>query len=161
MPLVYASSLDVAGSIPSDSPLAVMWALHTPACGVSLAESKRRFYQYMYYSGLTPNEVATGMTEGRFIVLAPLFGVERVIEGLAPDARPITTDEMRDELKRYSDYFQNFGVKDANDPLLNYVAIPNNEAAPNLGNLDKWYVRDAGEHVGLFTIYRVKLRNHE
>jgi len=161
LPLVYASSLDVAGSIPSDSPLAVMWALHTPACGVSLEESKRRFYQYMYYSGLSPNEVATGMTEGRFIVLAPLFGVERVIEGLAPDPKPITTDEMRAELKRYSDYFQNFSVKDASDPELNYVAIPNNEAAPNLGNLDKWYERDAGEHVGLFTIYRVKLRNHE
>ena len=161
LPLVYASSLDVAGSIPSDSPLAVMWALHTPACGVSLAESKRRFYQYMYYSGLSPNEVATGMTEGRFIVLAPLFGVERVIEGLAPDPKPITTDEMREELQRYSDYFQHFGIKDASDPELNYVAIPNNEAAPNLGNLDKWYERDAGEQAGLFTIYRVKLRNHD
>ena len=158
LPLVYASSLDVAGSIPSDSPLAVMWALHTPACGMSLKESKERFYQYMYYSGLSLNEVATGMTEGRFIVLAPLFGVERVIEGLAPDPKPITTLEMRDELKHYGDYLQNFGIQQARNPVLNYVVIPNSDAAPNLSNLDKWYERDAGEQVGLFKIYRVKLR---
>lgn len=158
LPLVYASALDVAGSIPSDSPLAVMWALHTPACGVSLAESKERFYQYMYYSGLTPKEVATGMTERRFIVLAPLFGVERVIEGLAPDPKPITTDEMRVELARYGDFFEHFGLQQATNPALNYVVVPDSEAAPNFSNLDRWYERDAGEQVGIFKIYRVKLR---
>jgi hypothetical protein len=112
----------------------------------------------MYYSGLSLKEVATGMTEGRFIVLAPLFGVERVIEGLATDPKPITTLEMRDELKRYGDYLQNFGIQQAKNPVLNYVVIPNSDAAPNLTNLDKWYERDAGEQVGLFKIYRVKLR---
>jgi len=157
-PLVYVSTLDVAGSIPSDSPMSVMWALHTPACGVSLAESKERFYQYMYYSGLSPKEVATGMAERRFIVLAPLFGVERVIEGLAPDPRPITADEMREELRRYGDFFAHFSRQQATHPTLNYVVIPNNEAAPSFDNLDKWYERDAGEEVGSFKIYRLKLR---
>jgi len=65
---------------------------------------------------------------------------------------------MRDELKRYGDYLQNFGIQQAKNPVLNYVVIPNSDAAPNLTNLDKWYERDAGEQVGLFKIYRVKLR---
>ncbi|MCM3870762.1 MAG: hypothetical protein ND895_08720 [Pyrinomonadaceae bacterium] len=157
-PVVYASTLDVSGSIPSDSPLAVLWALHTPASGVSLAESKERFYLYMYYSGLSQKELATAMAQGQFIVLAPLFGVERVIEGLAPDQKPIAVHEMREELRRYTDFSANFTREQASHPTLSLVVVPSGDARPNFGNLDKWYERDAGEEVGIFTIYRVKLR---
>lgn len=157
-PVVYVSTLDVSKSIPSDSAVAVLWALHTPASGVSLSESKERFYQYMYYSGLSPKEVATGMAERRFIVLAPLFGVERIIEGLTPDPKPITIDEMREELRRYTDFSDHFSIEQAIHPQLSFVVVPNGEAQPNFGNLEKWYERDAGEKVGIFTIYRVKLK---
>lgn len=158
-PVVYVSTLDVSKSIPSDSAVSVLWALHTPACGVSLTESKERFYQYMYYSGLSPREVATGMAEERFIVLAPLFGVERIIEGLVEDRKPISVDEMRDELRRYTEYSEHFSMTQATHPQLSFVVVPNSAAQPNLGNLDKWYERDAGETVGIFTLYRVKLRD--
>ncbi len=158
-PVVYVSTLDVSKSITSDSAVAVLWALHTPACGVSLSESKERFYQYMYYSGLSPREVATGMAERRFIVLAPLFGVERIIEGLTSDPKPISIDEMREELRRYTDYTDHFSMVQATNPKLSFVVVPNGEARPNFGNLEKWYERDAGETVGIFTIYRVKLRS--
>jgi hypothetical protein len=157
-PVVYVSTLDVSKSITSDSAAAVLWAWQTPACGVSLAESKERFYQYMYYSGLSPREVATGMAERRFIVLAPLFGVERIIEGLAPDPKPISIDEMREELRRYTDYTDHFSIAQATNPKLSFVVVPNGEAQPNFANLEKWYERDAGEKVGIFTIYQVKLR---
>jgi hypothetical protein len=157
-PVVYVSTLDVSKSISSDSAVAVLWALHTPACGVSLSESKQRFYQYMYYSGLSPREVATGLAERRFIVLAPLFGVERIIEGLSPDPKPISIDEMREELRRYTDYSDHFSYTDATHPQLSFVVVPNGEAQPNFSNIEKWYERDAGEKVGIFTIYRVKLR---
>ena len=136
-PVVYVSTLDVSKSIPSDSAVAVLWALHTPACGVSLTESKERFYQYMYYSGLSPKEVATGMAERRFIVLAPLFGVERIIEGLAPDPKPISIDEMREELRRYTEYTDHFSMAQATNPKLSFVVVPNGEAQPNFANLEK------------------------
>jgi len=125
---------------------------------VSLTESKERFYQYMYYSGLSPKEVATGMAERRFIVLAPLFGVERIIEGLAPDPKPISIDEMGEELRRYTEYTDHFSMAQATNPKLSFVVVPNGEAQPNFANLEKWYDRDGGEKVGIFTIYRVKLR---
>lgn len=157
-PVAYASTLDVAGSIPSDSSIAVLWALHTPACGISLAESKDRFYRYMYYSGLSPKEVAQGMAEGRFIVMAPLFGVERVIEGLTPNPKPISVDEMREELRRYANFSENFTREKATNPTLSFVVVPEGEAEPSYVNLDKWYERDAGEKVGIFKVYRVKLR---
>jgi hypothetical protein len=158
-PVAYVSTLDVSKSIPSDSAVAVLWALHTPASGVSLEESKERFYQYMYYSGLSPKEVATAMVERRFIVLAPLFGVERIIEGLAPNPQPISIEEMRDELRRFTDYSDHFSISQATHPQLNFVVVPNGEAQPDFVNLEKWYQRDAGEKIGIFTIYRVKLRD--
>jgi hypothetical protein len=157
-PVAYVSTLDVSKSIPSDSAVAVLWALHTSASGVSLTESKERFYQYMYYSGLGPKEVATAMAQRRFIVLAPLFGVERVIEGLTPNPKPISLDEMGEELRRYTDYADHFSIAQATHPQLSFVVVPNGEAQPNFGNLEKWYERDAGEKVGIFTIYRVKLK---
>jgi len=156
--VVYVSTLDAVRSIGTASPLAVLWTLHTPACGVSVTESKERFYQYMYYSGLTPKEIGSGMLQARFIVLAPLFGTERIVEGLISDPKPITTDEMAEELRRYIEYAEHFSIAQATNPQLNFAVVPNGEAKPNLNNLDKWYERDAGEQVGLFTIYRVKLR---
>ena len=157
-PVVYVSTLDAVRSIGTASPLAVLWTLHTPACGVSPTESKERFYQYMYYSSLTPREIGSGMLQARFIVLAPLFGTERIVEGLISDPKPITTDEMAEELRRYIEYAEHFSIAQATNPQLNFAVVPNGEAKPNLNNLDKWYERDAGEQVGLFTIYRVKLR---
>jgi hypothetical protein len=43
-------------------------------------------------------------------------------------------------------------------PTLSFVVVTT-EAAPDLSNLDRWYERDAGERVGLLTLYRVKLRS--
>jgi hypothetical protein len=157
-PVAYVSTLDISKTLPSDSPVAVLWALHTPTFGVSPVESKQRFYKYMYYSGLSKADVAEAMAKERFIVLLPLFGVERVIAGLTPDAKPITVDEMREELKRYSDLYDNFNREQAANPELSFVVVPNGQAQPDFGNLDKWYERDAGEKVGSFTIFRVKLR---
>jgi hypothetical protein len=107
---------------------------------------------------LSPKEVATGMTERRFIVLAPLFGVERIIEGLSANPKPISVEEMGEELRRYTDYSDHFSIEQATHPKINFVVVPNGDAQPNFGNLEKWYERDAGEKVGIFTIYRVKLR---
>jgi len=77
---------------------------------------------------------------------------------LISDPKPITTDEMAEELRRYIEYAEHFSIAQATNPQLNFAVVPNGEAKPNLNNLDKWYERDAGEQFGLFTIYRVKLR---
>ena len=71
----------------------------------------------------------------------------------------ISIEEMREELRRYTDYTDHFSITQANNPKLSFVVVPNGEAQPNLGNLERWYERDAGEKVGIFTIYRVKLRD--
>ncbi len=157
-PVVYSTNLMVAGNIPTASPDGVLWAHHTPASGVSLEESKRRYYHYLYYSGADERELAQAMSEGRFNTLEALFGVERVITTLSRNAKPISIEEMRAELRRYSEFIESFSAARAADPVISYVVAPI-VAEPDYSNLDRWYERDKGTEVGIYRIYRVRLRD--
>lgn len=160
-PTVFTSTVDetleVSQAIPSDSPAAVLWSLHSDSF-IGGTESKERFYRHLYYSGLTPQMVGTLLRENKFWVVVPLFGSERIVEGLIHDFKPLTVDEIQAEVSRYTDFYNNFTREHAAHPTLNYVIVPNVPELPNFDNLDRWYERDTGEKVGAFTIHRVKLR---
>jgi hypothetical protein len=157
-PVVFASTLPVADCLPTMSPQASLWALHMDAFpGASQAERKERFYQYMYYSGISDKELGQAILEGRFAIMVALFGVERVIPGLVPGEQPVTPDDMRHEWLLYSQYIAGFSRERAARTTLSYVVVPT-EAMPDLSNLDRWYDRGAGIQAGLFTIFPVKLR---
>jgi hypothetical protein len=147
----------VASNLATGAPQGILFAQHTPAAGVaSLDETKKLFYYYLYYSGTDERALAQEMVEGRFNTLSTLFGLERVIT-LTPDAKHITSEEMRTEVRRYADFIRSFSRERAAQPLLSYVVAPT-DAEPEYVNLDRWYERDRGEHVGIYVIYRVQLR---
>lgn len=157
-PIVFSSSLPVADCLPTNSRMASLWALHMDAFpGATQAERKERFYQYMYYSGISDKDLEKAILEGRFAIMVALFGVERVIPGLVPGEKPIPIDDMRREWLGYSQYIALFSRERAAHPILSYVVVPT-EAAPNLANLDRWYERGPAQQAGLFTIYPVKLK---
>ncbi len=157
-PVVFCSSLAVADYLPTVVPEASLWALHMDAFpGASIAERKERFYQYMYYSGVTDKDLEKAILEGRFAILTALFGVERVIPGLVPGAQPLSREEMRREWLGYTEYIKAFSRERAANPTLSYVIVPTEES-PDLSNLDRWYERGSAERAGLFTIYSLKLR---
>ena len=155
--LAVDETLEVSMSIPSYSPMAVLWSLHSDAY-ITPAESKERYYRHLYYSGLTPKMVGIKMRETVFWVNVPLFGTDRVRPGMVDDFKPITLNDIQQERSRYADFYNSFTRDDATNPILNFVVVPNGFDLPNFGNLDRWYERDSGERVGAFTIYRVKLR---
>lgn len=155
--LTVDETLEVCQSIPTDGPLAVLWSLHSDAF-ISGAEAKARFYRHLYYSGLTPKMVEARMREKEFWVNVPLFGSERVVQGLVPEFKPVSIPEIIEERGRYADFYNYFTRQDAVEPTLNFVVVPDGPGLPNLANLDRWYERDSGQKVGAFTIYRVKLR---
>jgi hypothetical protein len=157
-PIVYSTNLNTAGNIPTASPDGVLWAQHTPAAGVSLEESKRRYYCYLYYSGADEKELAKAMAEGQFNTLTALFGMERVVPSLSARSEPITPDEMRDEIRRYSQFISTFTKNQAADPVLSYILAPS-VAEPNYSNLDRWYIREVVAEVGIYRIYRLRLRD--
>jgi hypothetical protein len=156
---ILATDLLVADSFPTTARQSVLWAPHMLVfAGASHAESKERFYQYLYYTGVGPEELRSILrNEGRYGFAVGLFGFERTIRGLSRNSKTITAEELEHELELYSAYYASFSQTTASRVKLSY-AITAAEDHINFANLDRWYERDRGERVGKFVLFRTKLR---
>jgi hypothetical protein len=89
-----------------------------------------------------------------------MFGFDRTIDGLNVNAQPITRQELNDEVRSYTKYAEGFSWEHASNPRLSYLVTPIGKE-PSLSNLDRWYERDAGQRIGEFMFYRVRLRDEK
>ena len=133
----------------------VLWAqyLYTFS-NVDLTERKLRFHKYLYYLGVTEEHLRASLEQEGYSARSELFGLERV-NPIISASRPITPQEIEEATNGYKQFTFTFGRADAASPLLTYAIV---SPATNLSNLDKWYERDAGQKVGDFIIYRLKLK---
>lgn len=156
---VLSSDLLGADGLPTSAPQAVLWAPHMLVySGVTAAESKERFYQYLYYTGISPERLGQMLrTEHQYGFAAGLFGFERTIKGLSLNPKPITTEELENELTKYAQYYASFTRERAAQTELSYLVMPKDDER-NLSNLDRWYERDQGERIGNYTLYRLSLK---
>ena len=69
----------------------------------------------------------------------------------------MTETEIETEVQNYASFCQNYNLETAARNKISYVVI---DAVYNqdFTNLDRWYERDAGERIGKFILYRVKLK---
>jgi hypothetical protein len=155
--LVFCPEPSVCDLLPSAAPQPVLWAWHTPSFpGVTPEENKRRLYLQLYYSGVDAAEFA------RLVRTAPayrisLFGWGRGIAGLAADRKPISDEEERAEADGYARFVAGFDRASAAGRQISYAVVEITREIP-FANIDRWYERDAGERVGHFTLYRLRLR---
>jgi hypothetical protein len=160
--LVFAPSQPVTDFLPTRAPQPVLWASHTVAfSGASLEEEHERLLQYLYYSGvdLSRADARSFETLGwaeRFYLYV-LLGAQRVNPELSAGWRPLTRDEIRGAFDDYSAYAASFDRARAARFPVSYLLVYDGGAG--LPNFDRWYERDAGERVGHFTLYRVRLRD--
>lgn len=157
---VLASDLLAADGLPTSAPQAVLWAPHILVySGVTPTESKERFYQYLYYTGIGADRLRQILkTERQYGFAAGLFGFERTIKGLSLNPKPITAEELENELSLYAQYCSSFTRERAAQTELSYLTMPVDDER-DVTNLDRWYERDGGERIGSYTLYRLKLRN--
>jgi len=157
---LLSTDLLVADSLPSSAPQSILWAPHMLVfSGASNSESKERFYQYLYYTGVTPEKLRDILRyERRYGFAVGLFGFERTIRGLSHNPKPITQDDLEAEIKQYSDYASSFSSEQAGKVRISYLVAPVEET-PDFSQLDRWYTRDGGERVGNFMLYRMQLRS--
>lgn len=149
-----------ADSQPTVAPQGVLWARHQHVfAGLrDWEENKLRYYGLLYYSDLDANYLRNALTGCRDIeACMALFGWDRFNARLSANARPLTQPEIEAEVQNFNRFLQNFGIKDAQNPLLNYVIIYA-EADNKLENLDRWYERYDSENLGKYTLFRVKLK---
>ena len=144
--------------LPTVAPQNVLWARHQHVfAGLSWQESKERYYQFLYYSNTDESQLERRLVEGDFVSMIALFGWGRHTNRLSSEAKPLTYGEIAEEAGKYGEYRKNFSLKEATNPTLSYVVVPSYMQI-NLTNLDLWYERDAGERIGEYTLYKVKLK---
>lgn len=155
---VLALNLIQSDDQPTFAPQPVLWARHQFAfTGTSWKESKRRFFQLLYYSGVTPELLDAELKRDNFAFQMALFGWGRSTDRLTAEPNPLTPEELEAEVDRYEDFMKNFDRKQAATPELSYV-VAYGRSNINFRYLDRWYERDEGEKFGEFVLYRVKLR---
>lgn len=155
---VFAANTGWSDFIPTIGDLRPLWSSHTTSAGgIEIAENKRLFYHWLYYSGYGEKDVEEGLKAVAFEITAALFGSKRALPDLSQASAPITMQEIDAEVKAYGDFIRNFSKRDATEPILSYAMVSAVEN-PNLDNLDKWYERDEGTVTGALKIYKIKLR---
>jgi len=157
-PLVLASDYKVALILPVFAPQALLWESHFEFLNLLPNETSERFYKYLYYIGFDGNDLTKDLGQPMSILAAAAFGHDRVILGQSVLAKPITSEEIAKKVTDYEAYTSSFSREKASQHLLSYVIVPA-DGSIDLTNLDRWYQRDNGEHVGDHVLYRVQLRH--
>ncbi len=150
-------------SQPTIAPQPVLWARHqhTFAGLHSWEENKLRYYKLLYFSDLDADHLKESLTGCRDIeACMALFGWDRFNATLSANARPLTQPEIEEEVQNYSRFYDNFSRADAEDPHVDYLVFHTN-SDDRLMNIDRWFVRDEGETLGDYKLYRLKLKGEE
>lgn len=156
-PLVLATDEKVSMILPTFAPQALLWAPQFDFLNLAPGESRERFYEYLYYTGIDHNAFAKELGQPMSNIAAAAFGHERVLPDLSVQAQPITREDIAAQAADYQAYHLSFTRERATKHMLTYVVVPV-DGGPQLSNLDRWYLRDKGEQVGDYILYRVQLR---
>jgi len=128
-------------------------------------ERKEFFYMHLYYSNAetealrkvlngTPDKSHDELSSARSVI----FGHDRIYPALNSQFQPLRQDEIEREIQTYQTYVNTFSREEVIKRAIAYAVVP---ADVNFDfiRLDHWYERDAGEPVGAYTLYRLKLRD--
>jgi hypothetical protein len=157
-PLVLATDNRVSMILPTFAPQAIFWAPNFDLLHLGDGESRERFYQFLYYSGVDAQRFTNELGQPMGNIAAAAFGHERVLPDLAVNASPITSQDIASEVAHYESYVTSFDRAQAKRYPVSYVVVPTDDNL-NFSNLDQWYERDSGETIGNYRLYRVRLRS--
>jgi hypothetical protein len=160
--LVLYTNIAHADSAPALAPQPVLWSPHTPAfSGLTWEENKERIYRLLYFNGFDETTVNAQDIEQldyqTKYLLRSLVGWGHAEAAWSVNWQPVRPEEIYGELLNYADYRALFDYERAAQLPLSYVVTTTQEAV-DFSNLDRWYERDAGEAIGKFIIYRVRLK---
>jgi hypothetical protein len=155
--LVLASDDKLALILPTFAPHALLWESHFEFLDLHPNERRERFYKYLYYTGVDERRFGKELGQRMSTFAAAAFGHERVMPSQSVLAKPITGEEIANEVASYQAYASSFAREKASQHLLSYVIVPA-DGSIDLSNLDRWYERDKGDQVGDHILYRVQLR---
>ena len=129
----------------------------------SKKERKELLYLYLYYCGADAGhlrELLTKRTDTSFMnyyARSAIFSHERVLPTVSFHFKPIQPEEIEDEVRGYQAYLDSFSREQLLKRPVTY-AVTLADSNFDSSNIDRWYERDAGERIGDYNLYRLKLR---
>jgi hypothetical protein len=148
-----------SAELPAISSQAVVWDSHLPMFpDTNSKASALRLNTYLYFQNLDKNWVDGELRGGNNLLALGYFGGIRSNDpSINESARP-TADEITDVVNQYGEFADDFNYDMPASLPISYVIVQTDAQKEDLSAIDKWYERDAGEAVGKYTIYRVRLR---
>jgi len=157
--LVFSPNVALIALLPSWTSQGTLLDISGVDCGTATrADRKGFFYMHLYYSNTANESLRKQLNDRDQFALAMIFGHERLFPALSAKFHPIQPDEIESEVQAYEAYTNSFSRAEALKRPITYAVIPV-EGNFDFTNLDRWYERDAGERVGDYTLYRLKLRD--
>ena len=125
---------------------------------VSQDERKKFFYMHLYYSKVEAETLRYAVNKRDQFTLVMIFGYGKIFPALSSGFRRIQPDEVEREVQAYEAYVNSFSRAEVLKRPITYAVVPT-EGSFDFSNLDHWYERDAGERLGAYTLFRMKLRS--
>jgi hypothetical protein len=124
---------------------------------ITREEQKQFYYMHLYYSRTDAQTLHKALSEGAQYPTAEIFGQHRLFPALSNQFQPIQSAEIEREVRNYERYSDSFSREEAIKRPIAYAIVPV-QASFDFTNLDRWYERDLGERIGIYTLYRLKPR---
>jgi len=163
--LVFSSSVPLVTLLPSWTSQGTLLDTTGGDCaGVTRNDRKRFFYMHLYYSMVDPNAMRQALQgplpippEELQTVRNVVFGHARLYPGLTSRFTPVEANEIEFEVLQYQMYVNSFSRSEVLRRPISYAVIPV-QGNFDFTNLDRWYERDAGERIGDYVLYRLRLK---
>jgi len=160
--LVFSPQRDVMGLLPTWTAQGTLLGMGgLDFGGASQKERKEMFYMWLYYSvadAARLRELLNERTDDTFMnhyARVAIFGHERVVPMLSFNFKPIQQEEIEGEVRAYQAYTDSLTREKVLLQPLTYVVT---RGESDLSHVELWYERDAGERIGEYNLYRLKLR---
>lgn len=128
------------------------------------SENRRQFlYMHLYFSNMNAEffrralKGETDDAEVNFYARSAIFSYDRVLPFLSNNPKPIRDPDIEQQVQIYQTYENSFSRNEALKRPIAYALLSGKKNF-DFTNLDRWYERDAGERVGDYTLFRLKLR---
>jgi hypothetical protein len=162
--LVFSPHVDVMRLSPTWTSQGTLLAAGAQDFGTATRnERKQILYEQLYFSKVDGERFRDFLNQKtddlymNFFAPSVIFGDERFIPSLSLHTNPIQPEEVEQEVRAYLTYVNSFSREKVTSRPLTY-AVALSDSSSRFSNLDRWYERDAGERVGDYTLYRLKLR---
>ncbi|HRH42185.1 MAG TPA: hypothetical protein PKY82_11210 [Pyrinomonadaceae bacterium] len=150
----YFSGLE----IPALTSQPILWGPHLNLIpDITKKEDIRRLNTFLYFQNISSDKLKTSLSRKELWMAIGYLGPEKTSNIYSGKLTPVTEEEIERIVDDYEKFTRNFSYQDAQNPLISLVLV-NRTLENNLANLDRWYERDAGQAIGDYILYQVKLR---